>query len=93
MAKQIKYPADARRAGAQGDVWVQYVIDEYGEIYEVSIYRSSGHVLLDLEAVNTVKNVVSKYKWTPAVIQGKPVKFRNPPMPVKFRVQMKGGRF
>lgn len=87
VAAEIRYPPEVRRSGIQGDVFVQFVIDEDGTLYEVSVYRSSMNTELDLEAIRAVKLVIDRYQWEAALVGGKHVKFRYPPIPVRFRTE------
>jgi protein TonB len=63
-----EYSDDARRARLTGEVLVQLVIDEHGRTRDFKIVRSLG-LGLDEEAVKAV----SKWRFKPAVKNGKPV--------------------
>ena len=62
------YPAEARAAGASGEVTVKIVFDESGNVIWAKAVK--GHNLL--QAVS--EEAASKAKFQPIVIQGKPVK-------------------
>jgi TonB family protein len=48
---QFYYPVDACRANQEGDVHVMLIVRRSGEIESVRVYKSSGHPLLDQEAL------------------------------------------
>jgi TonB family protein len=63
-----EYPPIARAAGAQGNVTVQVVIDEQGNV--ASARAVSGHPLLQQASVDAARQWVFK----PTVVDGKPAK-------------------
>lgn len=78
---QPRYSEAARRAGVQGAVTVDAVIDEQGRVTEVRILRGLP-MGLDREAVAAVK----QWRFTPATLAGKPVKVYFS-LTVNFRIQ------
>ncbi len=64
------YPRDALMAGAQGTVTLRVLVGEDGKPLEVTIERSSGNRSLD-NAART--QVLRRWKFQPAVDQGRPV--------------------
>jgi protein TonB len=50
-----RYPASARVDRAEGKVVVKAVINEDGNLGEVEIFQSSGHLALDKAAVETMR--------------------------------------
>jgi TonB family protein len=65
---QPPYPAIARSAHAAGQVVVQVLIDENGNV--VAAHATSGHPLLQAAAVNAARSS----KFTPTKLSGQPVK-------------------
>src|SRR5713226_2732352 len=65
---QPPYPAIARSAHASGQVVVQVLIDENGNV--ISAHATSGHPLLQGAAVNAARSS----KFTPTKLSGQPVK-------------------
>jgi TonB family protein len=65
---QPRYPAEAKAAGASGEVTVKIVIDESGDV--ISAEALSGHELLRAAA----EEASSRAKFRPTKLQGKPVK-------------------
>ncbi len=82
LADNIKYPDEAKAAGKQGRVMVQFVVRKDGSISDVSVVKSAGDVLLDKEAVRAVSSMP---KWNPGTQGGKPVNVQYT-MPVQFKL-------
>ena len=79
LAKEIKYPADARRDHITGKVFVVFVVEKDGSITNVKAVRGSGHGIDD-EAVRAISN---SPKWMPGTQNGKVVRVRYT-VPVNF---------
>ncbi|MBE6296119.1 MAG: TonB family protein [Bacteroidales bacterium] len=82
LADNIKYPADAKAAGKEGRVIVQFVVRKDGSVSDVSVVRSVGNVSLDNEAVRVVSSMP---KWSPGTQGGKPVNVQYT-LPVQFKL-------
>jgi protein TonB len=65
---QPPYPPIARSAHASGQVTVQVLIDENGNV--VAAHATNGHPLLQAAAVNAARSS----KFTPTKLSGQPVK-------------------
>ena len=72
LAVNVKYPLIAQENGIEGKVYVSFVIDENGNVYDVNILRGVD-ASLDNEALRVVKGMP---KWSPGKQGGKPVKVR-----------------
>ncbi|OPY70693.1 MAG: Gram-negative bacterial tonB protein [Syntrophorhabdaceae bacterium PtaU1.Bin034] len=57
ILKNLTYPAVARRMGWKGNLTVSFVICEGGSVESVRIVKSSGHRILDENALNTIKGL------------------------------------
>ena len=79
LAKNIKYPEEARKAKIQGRVFVNFIIEKDGSITHIKILRGIGHGC-DKEAIRVVKNMP---RWIPGEHEGKPVRFSYN-LPLKF---------
>lgn len=55
--RERMYPRAAKRAGLEGKVVVEVVIDAAGDIVGTRILKSSGHSILDAAAVESIKDV------------------------------------
>ncbi len=86
LADNIKYPADAKAAGKEGRVIVQFVVRKDGSVSDVSVVRSVGNASLDNEAVRVVSSMP---KWNPGTQGGKPVNVQYT-LPVQFKLS--GGK-
>ncbi|MBC3784239.1 TonB family protein [Spirosoma utsteinense] len=69
LTKNLRYPADARKANVKGRVFVQFVVTETGTIESLRILRGIGFGC-DEEAVRVVSRMPN---WTPGKQNGKPV--------------------
>ncbi|MEX2336568.1 MAG: TonB family protein [Fulvivirga sp.] len=81
VSDNMKYPAQARRMGIEGKVYVQFVVDKDGSLTEVKAVKGIG-AGCDEEAVRVIKNAP---KWSPPKQRGKPVKQRII-LPITFRL-------
>jgi len=76
----IEYPDLALRAGIEGTVVVQFVIETDGVPTNVEIMRSGGSIL-DVAALDAI----GKLHFKPGMQRGKPVRVRYA-MPVRFKL-------
>lgn len=81
VMQEIKYPEEAREAGMEGRVFVQFIVDENGDVVDPQIIRSAGDPL-DEEALR----VVEQAKFKPGMQRGQPVKVQYS-LPIFFRLQ------
>lgn len=84
----LKYPRYAAENGIQGRVLVEFVIDEKGEVGDVTVVRGI-HESLDEEAVRVVS---ASPKWRPGRHHGKKVKV-SVTVSVEFRMDKGKGKF
>ena len=70
VAENVKYPKEAVKAGIQGKIYVQFVVDVDGQVRDAKVLRGVS-LMLDAEAVRVVK---SSPVWTPAQDKGVTVK-------------------
>lgn len=80
VMKHITYPEIAQKAGIEGRVYVQFIIDENGNVTNPVVLKGIGGGC-DEEAIRAVK----KAKFTPGLQRGKPVKVKYS-MPIVFRL-------
>jgi protein TonB len=80
IQKSITYPELARRAGIEGRVFVQFVVDEKGNVIDPVVVRGIG-AGCDEAALEAVK----KAKFIPGKQRGRPVKVQYA-LPVTFRL-------
>ena len=81
LAKNIRYPSDARKRKIQGKVYVQFVVDKDGRLIDVQVAKGIGGGC-DEEAVRLVK---SAPPWKPGTQRGKPVKVQMV-LPITFKL-------
>lgn len=81
VGKKLKYPAQARRMGIEGKVYVQFVVDKDGSLTEVQAVKGIG-AGCDEEAVRVLSGAP---RWSPPKQRGKPVKQRII-LPITFKL-------
>lgn len=81
VSKNMKYPAQARRMGIEGRVFVQFVVDKDGTITDVQAVKGIG-AGCDEEAVRVLQNAP---KWNPGKQRGRAVRVRMV-LPITFQL-------
>ena len=82
LSENIKYPEAAEKAGEQGRVVVNFIVEKDGAVSNVKVVRSVTPTL-DAEAVRVIKAMP---KWVPGKQDGKLVRVKYN-VPVSFRLQ------
>lgn len=82
LGSSVRYPVSAQKAGIQGRVIVQFVVDTEGKIINLKVVRGVQYDL-DNEAMRVVRNMPD---WIPGKVDGEPVKVRYT-LPVNFKLQ------
>jgi protein TonB len=67
-SQQPDYPPDARRAGEEGSLVLQVLVDPNGRAIDSKLEQSSGSERLDRAALQGVK---ASYRFTPGTVDGK----------------------
>ena len=89
LAKNIRYPAEAEKAGAVGRVIVSFVVEKDGSISNAKAVKAI-HPALDAEALRVINGMP---KWTPGKQNGEATRVKYV-VPVNFRLQNeKAGAF
>ena len=57
LKKEKNYPRSARRLQLEGTVWIELMVNHEGKILKVDVLRSSGHDVLDKDALAWVQNM------------------------------------
>ncbi|HNR67272.1 MAG TPA: energy transducer TonB [bacterium] len=70
IQRNLRYPEIARKAGVEGRVVVNVLIDQNGNVIDTRILKSLGNNGCDEAAIAAIKSV----KWKPAKQRDKPVK-------------------
>lgn len=81
LQSQVTYPEMARRAGIEGRVTIQFIVNERGQVENPRVIRGIGGGC-DEEALAAV----SKARFTPGLQRGRPVKVQYS-LPIVFRLQ------
>jgi TonB family protein len=81
IGETLRYPANARRQGIEGKVFIEFVIEKDGTVRHVKAIKGPGGGLNEeAERVLRLMN-----KWTPGKVRGKPVP-QMMVLPVAFRL-------
>ena len=83
LQRKVSYPEMARRAGIEGRVTVQFIVNEQGRVENPRVIRGIGGGC-DKEAVLAVL----KAKFQPGLQRGRPVSVRYT-LPITFRINSK----
>jgi len=81
LQRRIRYPEIAKKAGVEGKVFVQFVVDESGNVVDPVVTRGIG-AGCDEEALSAVREA----KFTPGKQRGKPVRVKMS-LPITFRLK------
>ncbi len=81
LQKKIKYPEIAKKAGVEGRVFLQFVVDEKGNVHDPIVTRGIG-AGCDEEAIRAI--LTAKFK--PGKQRGKAVKVKMS-LPITFRLK------
>lgn len=81
IQKKIKYPEIAKKAGVEGRVIVQFIVDENGDVLDPQVVRGIG-AGCDEEAVRAVQQA----KFEPGKQRGKAVKVKMS-LPITFKLK------
>ena len=84
LSTNIHYPEAAHKAGIQGRVVVNFIVEADGTISNANVVRSVNEEL-DAEAIRVVQNMP---KWKPGMQNGKTVRVKYN-IPVSFRLDSK----
>ncbi|HCD50887.1 MAG TPA: energy transducer TonB [Balneolaceae bacterium] len=81
LQRKVKYPEMARRAGIEGRVTVQFIVNEQGRVENPRVIRGIGGGC-DEAALEAVKQA----KFTPGMQRGRPVRVQYS-LPIVFKLQ------
>ncbi|MDZ7807770.1 MAG: energy transducer TonB [Gracilimonas sp.] len=84
IQSKIQYPTMARRAGIEGRVTVQFIVNENGDVENAQVVRGIGGGA-DEEALRVVKQA----KFEPGMQRGQPVRVQYA-MSINFRLEDSG---
>lgn len=81
LAKNLEYPRQALRTQIEGTVMVSFMIDEQGQVKDVTLVRGIG-MGCDEEAIRVISSMPS---WKPGKQNGQAVRVRRI-LPIKFKI-------
>ncbi|HAA13524.1 MAG TPA: hypothetical protein DCE41_18260 [Cytophagales bacterium] len=82
VKENLEYPAEARKVGIQGNVYISFLVTEDGQIREARVERGVNDYL-DEEALRVIEQMED---WEPAENNGEKVTMRIL-LPIKFRLE------
>jgi TonB family protein len=84
LARTTRYPAEAEANDMQGTIWIEFVVDQFGEVSETKIVKSlKGAKLLEDEALRSVEALP---RFAPGFQGGVPVTVRFT-VPINFKLK------
>ncbi len=83
LAKNVRYPNDAKENGQDGSVYINFIVSEEGILHDFYIEKSSGYYSLDNEAMRVIKLLP---KWNPGLEFCRPIHIWYT-LPVTFRLE------
>lgn len=78
-----KYPMQAARDGKEGWVQLSFTINEVGGVDDIEVIDSEPKRIFDREA----RRALSRWKYKPKIVNGKPVKQRNMKVQLDFKLE------
>jgi len=84
VGENIKYPAEAKKLGLEGRVFVEFVINRNGTLSDFKVIKGLGKGC-DEEAIRAIKASMTTVKWKPAIQLRKLVRQRYT-LPIPFRL-------
>ena len=81
VGENLQYPAQARRMGIEGRVFVQFVVEKDGSLTDIQAVKGIGGGC-DQEAIRVLSEAP---KWKPGKQRGRPVRVRMV-LPIMFRL-------
>lgn len=82
LKNNTHYPPVAKEKQLEGIVYVKFIIDKTGKITDIELTKSSGHTILDEEAIRVVKSLPN---WEPGKQRGQKVNV-NYVLPISFEL-------
>ena len=82
-----RYPVQAARDGLQGWVRLRFSIMEDGSVDEVEVIEAEPRRVFDREAIRALR----RWKYSPKVVDGKPIKQTGQAVQLDFTLDMAGG--
>lgn len=82
LINNTNYPDEAVQNKLEGRVYIKFIIDKEGKVTKPEIVRSSGHPILDEEALRVISVLPD---WTPGSLNGEAVNV-NFTVPINFQL-------
>ena len=82
ISENLKYPVQAKNLGIEGRVYVEFIVDENGNLTNFNVLKGIG-AGCDKAAIDVVQN--SSVAWQPGIHDGKKIK-QKIVLPINFRL-------
>lgn len=82
VSKNLTYPAQARRMGIEGKVFVHFIVDKDGSLTDIKVVKGIG-AGCDAEVLRIINKCP---KWNPGKQRGRPVRVQMM-LPITFKLQ------
>lgn len=86
LQKEIKYPEMAKKAGIEGRVIIQFIVNKQGQVEKAEVIRGIGSGA-DEEALRVVKQA----QFTPGKVKGEPVRVQYS-LPITYQLPSNSGQ-
>ncbi len=73
MSKNLEYPDSAREARMEGTTTLEFTVTATGVLQNLRVSQSSGHELLDNEAIRLFSPMQTTSRWYPGTLNGRAV--------------------
>ncbi len=80
LARHLKYPRSARKAGIEGRVFLQFTVNKQGKLEDIKVIKS-----LHPDCDRAAMEAIQKTRWTPAMVDGELVK-QQLSLPIFFKL-------
>jgi TonB family protein len=84
LSVNLKYPSSARRMGIDGVVYIEFVIDKYGNLIDIKLIKGLSSDL-DAEAMRVVRAIGSNFN--PSLFKGQRVNNKYV-LPIRFKLEV-----
>ncbi|MEX2586034.1 MAG: energy transducer TonB, partial [Balneolaceae bacterium] len=85
VQENLKYPGEAKKAGLEGRVYIQFIVNSTGEVEDPKVIRGIDESL-DEAALEAVKQA----RFHPGLIRGNPVRVQYS-LPIVFQLESSSG--
>jgi len=85
ISDNVQFPKEAKENGVEGTVFVDFIIDEKGNVREVEVIEATSEEAIQSFREEAIRVVSSMPKWIPGRQRGKPVDVKFT-LPITFQI-------